>query len=129
MSTGYPLPPDAFNAGEFARNKVLRANQGRAAILQEFISLYNDFWGVSEPSKGSRHTSFEMQQIINIMPQATALQMLSDSNALRDFIVSVAPGVIPMAYMDTAFESTVTNSTIIIGNLRPAWQVVSEEVT
>ena len=129
MSTGYPLPPDAFNAGEFARNKVLRANQGRAAILQEFISLYNDFWGVSEPSKGSRHTSSEMQQIINIMPQATALQMLSDSNALRDFIVSVAPGVIPMAYMDTAFESTVTNSTIIIGNLRPAWQVVSEEVT
>ena len=129
MSTGYPLPPDAFNAGEFARNKVLRANQGRAAILQEFINLYNDFWGVSEPSKGSRHTSSEMQQIINIMPQATALQMLSDSNALRDFIVSVAPGVIPAAYLDTAFEATITNSTIIIGNLRPAWQVVSEEVT
>ena len=128
MSTGYPLPPDAFNAGEFARNKVLRANQGRAAILQEFISLYNDFWGVSEPGKGSRHTSAEMQQIINIMPQATALQMLSDSNALRDFIVSVAPGVIPVAYLDTAFESTVTNSTIIIGNLRPAWQAASEEV-
>ena len=129
MSTGYPLPPDAFNAGEFARNKVLRANQGRVAILQEFISLYNDFWGVAEPGKGSRHTSAEMQQIINIMPQATALQMLSDSNALRDFIVSVAPGVIPVAYMDTAFEATVTNSTIIICNLRPAWQVVSEEVT
>ena len=129
MSTGYPLPPDAFKAGEFARNKVLRANQGRAAILQEFISLYNDFWGVTEPGKGSRHTSSEMQQIINIMPQATALQMLSDSNALRDFIVSVAPGVIPAAYLDTAFEATITNSTIIIGNLRPAWQVVSEEVT
>ena len=129
MSTGYPLPPDAFNAGEFARNKVLRANQGRAAILQEFISLYNDFWGVTEPGKGSRHTSSEMQQIINIMPQATALQMLSDSNALRDFIAGVAPGVIPTAYLDTAFEATITNSTIIIGNLRPAWQVVSEEVT
>ena len=129
MSIGYPLPPDSFNAGEFARNKVLRANQGRAAILQEFISLYNDFWGVTEPGKGSRHTSAEMQQIINIMPQATALQMLSDSNALRDFIAGVAPGVIPTAHMDTAFESTVTNSTIIIGNLRPAWQVVSEEVT
>ena len=129
MSTGYPLPPDAFNAGEFARNKVLRANQGRAAILQEFISLYNDFWGVSEPGKGSRHTSAEMQQIINIMPQATALQMLKDSNALRDFIVAVKPNVIPAAYLDTAFESTITNSTIIIGNLRPAWQTVSEEVT
>ena len=128
MSTGYPLPPDAFNAGEFARNKVLRANQGRAAILQEFISLYNDFWGVSEPGKGSRHTSAEMQQIINIMPQATALQMLKDSNALRDFIVAVKPNVIPAAYLDTAFESTITNSTIIIGNLRPAWQAASEEV-
>ena len=128
MSTGYPLPPDAFNAGEFARNKVLRANQGRAAILQEFMSLYNDFWGVSEPGKGSRHTSAEMQQIINIMPQATALQMLKDSNALRDFIVAVKPNVIPAAYLDTAFESTITNSTIIIGNLRPAWQAASEEV-
>lgn len=128
MSSGYPLPPDAFNAGEFARNKVLRANQGRAAILDQFIALYNDFWGVSEPGKGSRHTSAEMQQIINIMPQATALQMLSDSNGLRDFIVGVAPGVIPVAYMDTAFESTVTNSTIVIGNLRAAWQAASEEV-
>jgi len=129
MSSGYPLPPDAFNAGEFARNKVLRANQGRAAILDQYLAMYNDFWGVSEPGKGSRHTSAEMQQIINIMPQATALQMLSDSNALRDFIVGVAPGVIPVAYLDTAFESTITNSTIIIGNLRPAWQTVSEEVT
>ena len=128
MSSGYPLPPDAFNAGEFARNKVLRANQGRAAILDQFIALYNDFWGVSEPGKGSRHTSAEMQQIINIMPQATALQMLSDSNALRDFIVAVAPGVIPVAYMDTAFEATIANSTIIIGNLRPAWQAVSEVI-
>jgi len=128
MSTGYPLPPDAFNAGEFARNKVLRANQGRAAILDQFVALYNDFWGVSEPGKGCRHTSAEMQQIINIMPQATALQMLRDSNALRDFIVAVAPGVIPTAYMDTAFETTITNSTIIIGNLRPAWQAVSEVI-
>lgn len=128
MSTGYPLPPDAFNAGEFARNKVLRANQGRAAILDQYLAMYNDFWGVSEPGKGSRHTSAEMQAIINIMPQATALQMLRDSDALRDFIVGVAPGVIPVAYMDTAFETTITNSTIIIGNLRPAWQAVSEVI-
>ena len=128
MSTGYPLPPDSFNAGEWARNKVLRANQGRAAILEQFIAMYNDFWGTTEPGKGSRHSSAEMQQIINIMPQATALQMLSDSNALRDFIAGVAPGVIPAAYMDTAFETTITNSTIVIGNLRPAWQVVSEVI-
>lgn len=128
MSSGYPLPPDAFNASEFARNKVLRANQGRAAILDQYLTMYHDFWGVSEPGKGSRHTSAEMQQIINIMPQATALQMLSDSNALRDFIVGVAPGVIPVAYMDTAFQTQITNSTIIIGNLRSAWQVVPEEV-
>lgn len=128
MSTGYPLPPDSFNAGEWARNKVLRANQGRAAILEQFIAMYNDFWGTTEPGKGSRHSSAEMQQIINIMPQATALQMLSDSNALRDFIAGVAPGVIPAAYMDTAFEITITNSTIVIGNLRPAWQPASEVI-
>lgn len=128
MSTGYPLPPDSFNAAEWARNKVTRANQGRAAILDQFIAMYSDFWGVGEPGRGSRHTPQEMQAIINIMPQATALQMLSDSNALRDFIVGVAPGAIPAAYMDTAFETTITNSTIVIGNLRPAWQVVSEVI-
>jgi hypothetical protein len=129
MSTGYPLPPDAFNAAEFARNKVLRANQGRASILDQYLSMFSDFWGVTEPGKGSRHTSAEMQAIINIMPQATALQMLHDSNALRDFIQSVAPGAIPVAYMDTAFEATVTNSTIVIGDLRPAWQVPVEEAS
>jgi len=128
MSTGYPLPPEPFNAAEWARNKVTRANQGRAAILDQFIAMYSDFWGVGEPGKGSRHTSAEMQAIINIMPQATALQMLSDSNALRDFIVGVAPGAIPAAYMDTAFETTITNSTIVIGNLRPAWQPASEVI-
>lgn len=128
MSTGYPLPPDSFNAGEWARNKVTRANQGRAAILDQFIAMYSDFWGVGDPGKGSRHTPQEMQSVINIMPQATALQMLSDSNALRDFIVGVAPGAIPAAYMDTAFETTITNSTIVIGNLRPAWQPASEVI-
>lgn len=126
MSTGYPLPPDSFSAGEWARNKVTRANQGRTAILEQFIALYSDFWGVGEPGKGSRHTPQEMQAIINIMPQATALQMLRDSNALRDFIAGVASEAIPAAYMDTAFEATITNSTIVIGNLRPAWQAVSE---
>jgi hypothetical protein len=48
---------------------------------------------------------------------------------LRDFIQSVAPGAIPVAYMDTAFEATVTNSTIVIGDLRPAWQVPAEEAS
>ena len=128
MSTGYPLPPDTFNAGDWARNKVLRANQGRQAILLEFLTLYQDFWGVSEPGRGSKHTSSEMQQIINIMPQATALQMLSDSNSLRDYINSVAPGVIPAPYMDTAFITTISNNTIVIGDLRPAWQATNSEV-
>ena len=127
MSTGYPLPPETFNAAEWARNKVLRANQGRQKIYGEFIELYNDFWRVTEPGRGSTHTPAEMQAIINIMPQATALQMLNDSNEMRDFILKIAPGSIPVPYLDTAFEATITNNTIVIGDLRPAWQVTNSE--
>ena len=136
MSTGYPLPPETFNAGEWARNKVLRANQGRQKIYNEFLELYHDFWGVSQPGGGSRHTVAEMQEAIDKMPPDTALKMMDDSDRLKNFILSVAPNSLDPWYLDTAFETTIIKEqqpdgtekvTITIGDLRPAWRTVSSE--
>ena len=130
MSMGYPLPPEIFNASEWARNKVLRANQGRQNILQEFLSLYQDFWGVTLPGRGSRHTPSEMQDAVNNMPPDTASRIMEDLDRLRNFIVSVAPNALDIAYHDTAFVTTILKEelpdateriTITIGQLRPAW--------
>ncbi len=83
---GYPVPEETFDAREYARNKVLRANQLQETILGGYKGAFEDFWGVQWPPKGSRHTTAEMQQIVNAIPQSVALDMLQDSQALREFI-------------------------------------------
>ena len=125
MSTatpGYPLPPAAFDANEWARNKITRANQLQQLILDQFKAAYQDFWGVSDPPNGSIHTVQEMQDIINAMPQATALDIMQDSRQFSAFIESAYPGALPAKYQDSAFEVTITNNTIIVGALKAVWQ-------
>jgi hypothetical protein len=127
--TGYPLPPAAFDPVEWARNKILRANQLQELILQQFMSAYQDFWGVSDPPNGSVHTVQQMQDIINAMPQATALDIMQDSRGFSAYIESAYPSVLPAKYRDSAFDVTITNNTIIVGNLKPAWQAPATEAT
>jgi hypothetical protein len=129
---GYPLPPQGFDALDHARNKVLRANQLQELILQQYRATYEDFWGVTSPPTGSRYTTEQMQQIINTIPQSTALDMMADSRAFGAFIEQAYPGVLPGAYRDSAFEMTIHNGdTIVVGQLRAEWQtpiVVSDSV-
>lgn len=124
--TGYPIPPATFDANEWARNKILRANQLQELILQQFMSAYQDFWGVADPPNGSVHTVQQMQDIINAMPQATALDIMQDSRAFSAYIEWAYPGVLPAKYRDSAFEVTITNNTIIVGSLKPAWAAPPE---
>jgi hypothetical protein len=127
MSIGYPLPPEGFNPYEWARNKILRANQLQELILSQFRSAYEDFWGVSDPPNGSVHTVQQMQDIINAMPQATALDILQDSREFSAFIESAYPGALPAKYRDSAFAVTITNNTIIVGELKAEWQAPAED--
>lgn len=132
MSTeiGYPVPEETFDAREWARNKVLRANQLQQSVLDGFRATFEDFWGVQWPPKGSRHTTAEMQQIINAIPQSTAIDMLQDSQALRDFINAAYPGVLETQYQSTAFVVTIHNgNTIVIGELKDIWKAPPAEVT
>ena len=129
-SIGYPVPEETFDAREHARNKVLRANQLQETILDQYRATFEDFWGVQWPPKGSRHTTAEMQQIINAIPQSVALDMLQDSQALRDFINAAYPNALPAQYQSTAFVVTIHNgNTIVIGELKDIWKAPPAEVT
>ena len=122
-SIGYPVPEQTFDAREHARNKVLRANQLQETVLDHYKATFEDFWGVQWPPKGSRHTTAEMQQIINAIPQTTALVMLQNSQAMRDFINSAYPGALETQYQSTAFNVTIHNgNTIVIGELKDIWK-------
>lgn len=127
---GYPVPEETFDAREHARNKVLRANQLQETILEGYKAAFEDFWGVQWPPKGSRHTTAEMQQIVNAIPQSVALDMLQDSQALREFINAAYPGALPTQYQSTAFAVTIHNgNTIVIGELKDIWKAPPAEVT
>lgn len=127
-SIGYPLPERGFDAVEHARNKVLRANQLQELVLQQYRATFEDFWGVQWPPKGSRHTTTEMQQIINAIPQSVALDMLADSRAFAAFINQAYPDALPTQYHSAAFEMTIHNgNTIVVGALKPIWQEPAEE--
>lgn len=122
-SIGYPVPEQGFNALEWARNKVLRANQLQQSVMDGYKATFEDFWGVQWPPKGSQHTTAEMQQIINAIPQSVALDMLEDSQAMRDFINSAYPGALETQYQSTAFAVTIHNgNTIVIGELKDVWK-------
>lgn len=127
---GYPVPEETFDAREHARNKVLRANQLQQTILEGYKGAFEDFWGVQWPPKGSKHTTAEMQQIVNAIPQSVALDMLQDSQALREFINAAYPGALPTQYQSTAFVVTIHNgNTIVIGELKDIWKAPPAEVT
>ena len=129
-SIGYPVPEETFDARQWARNKVLRANQLQETILDQYRATFEDFWGVQWPPKGSRHTTAEMQQIINAIPQSVALDMLQDSQALREFINTAYPGALPARHQSTAFVVNIHNgNTIVVGELKDIWKAPPSEVT
>jgi len=125
MSTGstggYPVPDERFNAIEHARNKILRANQTQTGIIQQWITAYEDFYGLL-PDGGSQYTSEQMQQILAAMPFSVCRDIMTDSAAFVAFVDSAKPGALENKYKTPAFEMLDDGSMITVGDLRPAWQ-------
>lgn len=121
-----PVPEVPENrAADFARNIVLRFNQAEENVGREYIATYEQTWGVSELGKGSVHTQQQMQDIVNAMPQSTALLLLQSG---QRFVQTYGDGL-PTQYRQPAWAYTLHNSnTIVIGELLPVWQVVSDPV-
>ena len=118
---GYPVPHEAFNALEHARNKILRANQFQQTVLTQWFATYHDFYGL-QPNGGSRYTTAQMQAIIDAMPAATARDIIADSGAFVAFVNTAATGAIVDKYQSPAFEMADDGAAITVGDLKPAWQ-------
>lgn len=120
----YALPEEGFNPLEWAKNKTKRASQTREALIQQFISGYEDFWGVNNNT--SMHTVEEMQSIIDAMP--AALDILADAVKFATFANQAFPGQLPEKYYTGVFAVTVSGSgDITLGELNPAWVPVVPE--
>lgn len=115
-----PLPPLPDSTAEIlAWNKIERLNQAEEQIGLQFIGAYEEFWGVQWPPRGSRHTTQEMQNVINKMPQATAMAAIQKA---EQFISVYGSGIDPR-YHTPAFEIAIHNgSTIVVGDLKAVWQ-------
>lgn len=124
----YPIPERGFDALEHASNKVARANQLQGLILQQYIDAYEDFWGVTSPPAGSRYTVQQMQAVLDAMPHAVALDLLSDSREFASFITSSYPEALPDRYRDSAFTLTFSAGRITVGELKPIWQAPAPPV-
>lgn len=140
----FEVPTKSFDHIEHAKNKVLRANQLEETILQQFKSLYEDFWGVSGSDKtetvdgveattffgtGSRYSVEEMQLILNTLGM-TAIEIITAAGGLIQFIEAAYPGSLPDRYKSAAFEYELTQSGIKLTKLADVWAApaVKEEV-
>ena len=137
----FEVPAPVFDPHTHATNKITRANQLEQLILQQFISSYEAFWGVSgsdvttevdgEPvtafvGGGSIYSVEEIQSVIDAMPMSTAIDILTDAAQLVGFIDSAYPGVLPDRYKHAAFEYTIGASGITFTNLAAAWSVPAQ---
>ena len=124
----FELPTSSFDAAEHARNKVIRANQLEEVIVQQFKAAYEDFWGVTE-NQGSRYSLEEMQDILEAMPMATAVEILSNAASLVTYIETSVPGSLAERYQSAAFEYTADESGLTLTQLSDNWAVpvVEEE--
>ena len=134
----FEVPSPVFDPHVHASNKILRANQLEQLILQQFISSYEAFWGVSGSDVttevdgelvtafvggGSIYSVEEIQSVIDAMPMSTAIDILTDAAQLVGFIDAAYPGVLPDRYKHAAFEYTIGPSGITFTNLNSVWSV------
>lgn len=121
--THYPIPERPFNAALHAENKILEANQLREDVLLRYKTVYQSFWGVSDPPTGSRYTPEQMQAVLDEMPQETAQDILADSSAYRNFLISAYGDLLEMKYRTPAFNLTAGSGRIVVGNLKDDWKL------
>lgn len=114
----FALPEQQFNIIEHAQNKILRANQLEETIVYQYKSSYESFWGV-QLNQGSKYTVEQMQSILEAMPMSTAIQILTTSSNLVDYITKSYN--LPIEYQSSAFSYTFNENGIQLTELKEAW--------
>lgn len=135
----FEIPQQKFDATDHARNKMLRANQTLEAFLRNYIQPFEDFWGVSGNDQtidgvtkfvgnGSRYTTEEMQQIMDVIGPADLVSLLTQAGAFIAFMEAAYPGMLPERYQQAAFNYTFGPSGIVLGELNHFWSIPEEVV-
>ena len=137
----FEVPLPVFDPHLHATNKITRANQLEQLILQQYISSYEAFWGVSgsdmttevdgEPltefvGGGSVYTVEQIQSVIDAMPMSTAIDILTDAAQLVSFIDAAYPGALADRYKSAAFDYTIGQTGITFTALKSVWSVPQE---
>ena len=122
----YPEPTKQFDALDHARNKVIRANQFQELVISQFKSAYEDFWGLSADGD-SRYSVAEMQSILDVMPQSTAIDILQDAGAMVQYLSAAYPNAVDAKYMDAAWDYTIGQNGITVTALKDVWKKKEEK--
>jgi hypothetical protein len=130
----FEVPTEQFNALKHAIDKVNQANQFQESIKNQFINAYQSFWGVSgwevpHPAtqemifvgQGSTYTVEQMQAILDVMPQTTAINVLTDAAAFVAYLNTAYPNALPERYHTAAFDYTLSESGITLTGLKSVW--------
>lgn len=121
----FVVPEEEFDAGLHARRSLNAANHLERVVIDLFIRGYHEFWGVTDPATGSIYTTAQMQSKIEAMGMQTAISVLTSAAGLVAYITAAYPGVLHEKYESAAFERTVGESGLIIGNLKADWAAPS----
>lgn len=122
----YPEPNQTFDALDHARNKVLRANQFQELVIQQYKNSFEDFWGLN-PEGGTRYSVEEMQAVLDVMPQATAIDVLGDSAGFVAYLMQAYPGLLEEKYQSSAWDYTISEGAITVTGLKPIWEKKEEQ--
>lgn len=122
----YELPGTSFDAVGEARKKIEQANGFQSLVVSEFIVTYEKFWGLNPSGAndpgGSRYTTAEMQEILDAMPMATAIDILTDASEFKTFVNTAYPGQLPEKYHESAWNYTIGQNGITLTTLKDAWK-------
>jgi len=140
----FEIPAAAFNATEHARNKAIRSNQYLEMVLSQFVSAYEEFWGVSgsmqdvkdvdgnpvldvdgKPTQefvggGSRYTLAEMQSVVTALGPAI-VDIMTQTTAFTRFLNTAYPGALAARYQQAAFDYTVGQSGVVLTGVNSIW--------
>lgn len=132
----YELPTNSFNATEAATNRIIRANQFRDLIVEQYKSGYESMWQTPRTHGDGALTMEQMQAVLN-ESQATFVDVLTDSAGFVSYLATAYPDalvapdedtepLLPARYTSSPYEYTVGQTGIQLTSLKPDWEAQEE---
>ena len=141
----FTIPVQQFDATEHARNKAIRSNQYLEMVLSQFVSAFEEFWGVSgsmqdvkdadgnpvldaddKPTQefvggGSRYTLQEMQSVITALGPAI-VDIMTQTSGFTQFLNAAYPGELAERYQQAAFDYKLDQNSVVLTGVNSIWE-------